>query len=81
MACRARRGVRGLRRICISVAETAEVVVKGLFRWERRSWGGGIGDGMICWWKIKERRGKRTDGGIFVEELRFELLLWRKWLL
>lgn len=35
---------------------------------------------MICWWKIKERRGERTDGGIFVEELRFELLLWRKWL-
>lgn len=69
MAWRARRGVRGLRRICISVAKTAGVVEKELFRWERRSGGEWIGEGMVCWWKSKERRGERKVGGIFVEEL------------
>lgn len=68
MAWRARRGVRGLRRICISVAKTAGVVEKGLFRWERKSGGEGIGERTVCWWKSNERRGERKDGGIFVEE-------------
>lgn len=61
--------MRGLRRICISVAKTAGVVEKSLFRWERRSGGEVIGEGMVCWWKSKERRGERNGGGIIVEEL------------
>lgn len=69
MAWRARRGVRGLRRICISVAETAGVVEKGLFRWERRRGGEGIGEGTVRRWKSKERKGERNDVGIFIEEL------------
>lgn len=67
MAWRARRGVRGLRRICISVAKTAVVVEKGLFGWEGRSVDEeGIGERIGCWWKSKERRGERKDGGIFI---------------
>lgn len=67
MAWRARRGVRGLRRICISVAKTAVVDEKGLFRWERRSGGGeGFGEWMMFWWKSNEQRGERKDGGIFI---------------
>lgn len=65
MAWRARRGVRGLRRICISVAEMGWVVENGLLlRWGRRR------GGVMIWWerKRRERTGERIDVGI-VEEL------------
>lgn len=65
VAWRARRGVRGLRRICISVAEMGWVVENGLLlRWGR--WRGGV----MIWWerKRRERTGERIDVGI-VEEL------------
>lgn len=63
VAWRARRGLRGLRRICISVEEMGEVVENGLFlRWGRR------GREEMVWWERErermERRGERNEGGI-----------------
>lgn len=58
--------MRGLRRICISVAEAEGVVEKEFPQWGRKR--GGVG-GMVWKWKSRERMGEKKEGECMVVEV------------